>query len=61
MAEHFVNDPHHWRRRATEARALAKDIDDIEARATMLKIADDYEKLARRAGRRAHVASTRGE
>jgi len=53
MAEHFVNDPDHWRQRAEEMRNLAASILDLEARATLLKIADDYEKLAKRAAQRA--------
>ena len=36
----------HWRARAAEARKLAEQIDDDEARRRMLRIAADYEKLA---------------
>jgi hypothetical protein len=39
--------------RAKEARALAERIDDPEAKRTMLKNADDYERLAQRAQERA--------
>jgi hypothetical protein len=48
----FINDPEHWRARAREMRALAGLAHDEEARAAMLKVADDYEDLARRAERR---------
>jgi len=48
----FINDPEHWRARAREMRALAGLAHDEEARAAMLKVADDYENLARRAERR---------
>jgi hypothetical protein len=53
MPEHPINDPKHWRRRAKEARALAEQIADPEAKRTMLKNADDYERLAQRAQERA--------
>jgi hypothetical protein len=37
IPEHPINDPKHWRRRAKEARALAEQIADPEAKRTMLK------------------------
>ena len=48
-----LNDPKHWRERAEEARAMADQMTDREARATMLGIADDYELLAKSAEERA--------
>jgi hypothetical protein len=53
MSEHPINDPKHWLDRAKEARALAELIDDPEGKRTMLAIADDYERLAKRAEDRA--------
>jgi hypothetical protein len=53
MPEHPINDPKHWLDRAKEARTLAEQMDDPEAKRTMLKNADDYERLAERAGERA--------
>jgi DNA mismatch repair ATPase MutS len=53
MPEHPINDPKHWLNRAKETRALAEQIDDPEATRTMLKKADDYERLAKRAEERA--------
>ena len=45
----FIHDPAHWRQRAEEARTIADQMNDAEAKRMMLKIADDYEKLAKRA------------
>jgi len=53
MSLYSINDPNHWLDRAKEARALAGQIDDPEAKRTMLKNADDYERLAQRAQERA--------
>jgi hypothetical protein len=53
MPEHPINDPEHWLKRAKEARALAEQINDPEAKRTMLKNADEYERLAHRAQERA--------
>lgn len=49
MTSGFPNDATHWRARAEEMRALARDVKDQDAKQTMLRIADDYEDLARRA------------
>jgi hypothetical protein len=53
MSLYSINDPQHWLDRAKEARALAEQMDDPEAKRTMLKNADDYERLAQRAEGRA--------
>jgi hypothetical protein len=52
MPTSHINDPKHWRDRAQEMRALAAQTDDLDARASMLTVADEYEKLARRAEER---------
>lgn len=41
--------PEHWRQRAEEARRQAEQIQDAEAKQAMLAVADNYEKLAKRA------------
>jgi hypothetical protein len=45
--------PEHWHQRAAEMRALAEMMENREHRAAMLRLADDYDKLADRAAGRA--------
>jgi hypothetical protein len=54
MPAHFINDPEHWRKRAEEMRSLADGIKDEISKQTMLRIAEDYERLARRAAERSN-------
>jgi hypothetical protein len=49
----FINDPEHWRSRTKEARAIADQMTDADSRSAMLRIADDYDRLAERAAQRA--------
>ena len=53
MPASFINDPEHWRQRAEQMRALAEDVQDDQAKKTMLRIAKDYDRLAVRAEQRA--------
>jgi hypothetical protein len=46
-----------WRKLADEARSLAYDMKDEISKQMMLQIADDYERLAKRAERRARDQS----
>jgi hypothetical protein len=50
----FVNDPKHWRDRAAEMRVLAVSASDMNTMAIMLRLADDYDRLADRAAMRAN-------
>ena len=52
MAKVPINDPKYWRERAEEARTVANDMTIPDAKRRTLRIAEDYEELARRAERR---------
>jgi hypothetical protein len=53
----LLDDPEHWRSRAEEARTIAEQLSDPESKRTMLRIADDYERLAEHAKQRARSQS----
>ena len=42
-----TDNPEFWRFRAGEARTIADDMNDAEAKGIMLRIADDYERIAK--------------
>jgi hypothetical protein len=48
----LLNNPAHWHLRAQEARLLAAQLEDPEAKSATLKIAEEYERLAVRAAKR---------
>ena len=52
MAKIPINDPKHWRERAEEAHTVADEMTDERSKQSMLRMARDYEELARRAERR---------
>jgi hypothetical protein len=59
MSAQDVGDPKHWRDRAAQMRAPSDWMKDAETKATMLKLADEYDRLAERIDVRshAHIAS----
>ena len=48
----ILDDPKHWLERAEEARSIADQLSDPDSRRMMLRIAEDYERLANHARRR---------
>jgi hypothetical protein len=53
LPQSFINDPEHWRKRAEEARTIAELMADLQSKEGMLRTAEDYERLAKRAEERA--------
>jgi hypothetical protein len=47
-----IGDPQYWCRRAEEARTVAGELTDPDAKCKMLKIAETYEQLLARAVQR---------
>jgi hypothetical protein len=54
MPARHVNDSKHWRDRAAEMRVLSTMMKDTDTQAIMVRLADDYDKLADRADLRAN-------
>lgn len=48
----ILNEPEHWRQRAAEARAIAEQMSSPEAKATMLRIVEGYDKMEQHAAER---------
>jgi hypothetical protein len=53
--KHWMNDHKHWRDRAKEARAIADEMKDPDAKQAMLGIPRNYVHLAERAEARARA------
>ena len=48
----MVNDPEYWRDRAREKRELAERLRNEQAKQTVLRVANEYERLAEQAEER---------
>ena len=55
MLASFINDPEHWLQRAEQMRILADEINDEQAKETVLRIANDYGRLVARAEQQKRV------
>ena len=49
MSARLLNDARHWRDRAAQIRALSDWMSDAQTQAQILKLANDYDKLAEQA------------
>ena len=55
MSPSYVNDSEHWRDRADEMRSLSLMVQHFDTASIVLAVAEDYDKLADRAGGNAPV------
>ena len=51
MSQHLADNPHHWRRRPDEMRALAEQVSDARTREITIRMADDCRRLSQRVER----------
>lgn len=52
VSDSILDDPEHWQERAEEARSIAEQMSDPDSKRMMLRIAQDYDRLAAHARRR---------
>src|SRR6516162_3009850 len=52
MPASLINDPEHWRDRAREKRALADRLTNEQVKQTVLRVANEYERLTEQAEER---------
>jgi hypothetical protein len=61
MFSDHINKSKHWLERAAEVRTIAASMAEDGIKASMLRLANDYDKFAARAIARASAAGPRGE
>ena len=59
IAPHLEDDPLYWHKRAEQARVLAEALSDEIAKTTMLRVAEDCDKLAAIARRITNATKSR--
>jgi hypothetical protein len=52
VSDSILDNPEHWQERAEEARSIAQQLSDPDSKRMMLRIAQDYDRLAAHARRR---------
>jgi DNA-binding ferritin-like protein len=52
VSNSILDNPGHWQERAEQARSIAEQMADPDSKRMMLRIAEDYERLAAQARRR---------
>ena len=59
MLSHLVDNADHWRKRARELRHLAEIMSRVKPKEMVLRLADDYDRLALHAEERAKKSEER--
>lgn len=59
MSSHLADDADHWRKRAQEHRRLAEIMSNVKPKETVLRLAEDYDRLALRAEERVKESEER--
>ena len=55
----LINDPEHWRDRAREKRELAERLRNEQAKQTVFRVANEYERLAEQAEERSRAPQSK--
>ena len=59
MSSHLADNADHWRKRAKEHRRLAEIMSNVKPKEKVLRLAEDYERIALRAEERARESEER--
>lgn len=61
MSSHLADDADHWRKRAQELRHLAEIMNRMKPKEMVLRLAEDYDRIALRAEERAKESQKRAQ